>query len=89
MGSAERVALFRAESSRAKPCQIAACVGIQHIGTLDGKSLDLVTEGLDLASELGGFVGGDAGGDDRAADTTGATKEGLAGDVDVRNALVL
>lgn len=41
-----------------------------------------------MASELGGLVGSDTGGDDGAADTTGAAEEGLAGDIDVRHALI-
>lgn len=56
---------------------------------LDGKSLDLVAEGLDLASELGSLVGVDRGSNDRTADTTGAAEHVLAGDVDVGSALVL
>jgi hypothetical protein len=55
---------------------------------LDGESLDLVAQSLNLASELGSLVRGDAGSDDGAADTTGTAEKSLAGDPDVRDALV-
>ena len=53
------------------------------------ETLHLVTKRLDLPGELGGLVGGDAGGDDGAAHAAGAAEHRLAGDVDVRDALVL
>lgn len=56
---------------------------------LDGQTLDLVAEGLDLAGELAGLVGVDRGGNDGAADAAGAAEQRLAGHVDVRGALVL
>lgn len=56
---------------------------------LDGKTLDLVAEGLDLARELAGLVGVDGRGNDGAADAAGAAEQRLAGDVDVGRALVL
>lgn len=56
---------------------------------LDGEALDLVAHGADLASQLAGVVAGDAGGNDRAADTTGTAELGLVLDVDIRHVLVL
>jgi hypothetical protein len=50
---------------------------------LDHEALDLVLEGADLAHEVGGLVGGDAAADDSAADTAGAAKSHLAGDVNL------
>ena len=55
---------------------------------LNGKSLHLLLESLDLARQLGQLVGADAGGDDGSAHAAGAAQQGLAGDVDVRHALV-
>lgn len=54
-------------------------------GILDGKALNLVAHGSDLASKLAGVVAGDAGSDDGTADTTGTAKMHLAADIDVRN----
>lgn len=56
----------------------------QSFPTLDHESLDLVLEGADLAHEVGGLVGGDAAANNCAADTTGAAKSHLAGDVNLR-----
>lgn len=53
--------------------------------TLDHESLDLVLERADLAHEVGGLVGGDAAGDDSAADTAGTAESHLAGDVDLES----
>lgn len=60
-----------------------------HNGNLDSKSLDLVAQGLDLASQLTSLVGVDASGDDSTAHTAGAAEQRLAGNVDVGDALVL
>jgi hypothetical protein len=46
-------------------------------------------DGVDLALELAGLVGGDRGGDDRARDTAGTAEGRLARDKDVRDVLVL
>jgi len=56
---------------------------------LDGEALDLVAQGLDLASQLTGLVRVDAGRDDGTADAAGAAQHRLARDVDVGSALVL
>jgi hypothetical protein len=56
---------------------------------LDGKSLNLVAESLDLSSQLTSLVGVNASSNDRAADTASTAKQRLAGDVDVGSALVL
>lgn len=56
---------------------------------LDHESLDLVLDGADLAHEVGGLVGGDGGGDDGAGDTAGTAESHLAGNVDVRDVLIL
>jgi len=56
---------------------------------LDHEALDLVLEGADLAHEVGGLVGRDAAADDSAADTAGAAKSHLAGNVNVGSVLVL
>jgi len=50
---------------------------------LDHEALDLVLESADLAHEVGGLVGGDAAADNSAADTAGAAKSHLAGDVNL------
>lgn len=55
---------------------------------LNGKSLDLLLESLDLARKLRQLVGADAGGNNGTADTTSTSEQSLAGDVDVRDALV-
>lgn len=55
---------------------------------LNGQSLDLLLQSLDLARELRQLVGADAGGNDRTAHTAGTAEQRLAGDVDVRDALV-
>lgn len=59
----------------------------QSLRSLDHESLDLVLEGADLAHEVGGLVGGDAAADNCAADTAGAAKSHLAGDVNLRMAV--
>lgn len=56
--------------------------------SLDGKSLDLVTQSLDLSSKLTSLVGVDASSNDRAADTASTAEQRLARDVDVGSALV-
>jgi hypothetical protein len=58
------------------------------VAHLDGKSLDLLLESLDLARKLGQLVGADAGGNNGAAHTTSTSEQSLARDVDVRDALV-
>ena len=55
----------------------------------DRKTTYSKLDGLDLALELAGLVGGDRARDDGAADTTGATEGGLAGHEDVGHVLVL
>lgn len=56
--------------------------------SLNGQSLDLLLQSLDLARQLRQLVGADAGGNHGTAHTAGAAQQGLAGDVDVRDALV-
>lgn len=56
---------------------------------LDGKPLDLVPQGADLAGKLAALVGVDGRGDDGAADAEGAAEGHLGGHVDVGGALVL
>lgn len=56
-----------------------------NYNVLDGKTLDLVAHGSDLTGELGGIVGGDADGNDGAANTTSTAEESLARDEDVGN----
>ena len=53
------------------------------VGILNGEALDLVAHGSDLASQLARIVAGNAGRNDRSADTTGTAKVHLAADVDV------
>lgn len=60
-----------------------------HVNRLDHETLDLGLDGADLVGELGGLVGGDAASNNGAADTGGATKSDLAGDIDVGDVLVL
>jgi hypothetical protein len=50
---------------------------------LDSKTLDLVTHGPNLASQLARIVAGDAGRNDGTADTTGTAEMHLAADVNV------
>jgi hypothetical protein len=70
---------------RKTPCRIQTlCAKFFNIeNSLDHEALDLVLEGADLAHEVGGLVGGDAAADDSAADTAGAAKSHLAGDVNL------
>lgn len=56
---------------------------------LDHESLDLVLDGPDLAHEVTGLVGGDAGCDHGAGHTSRTTQRKLAGHVDVGHVLVL
>lgn len=60
----------------------------QQVPDLDGKSLDLLLESLDLARKLRQLVGADAGGNNGTAHTASTSEQSLAGDVDVRDALV-
>lgn len=55
---------------------------------LNGKSLNLLLQGFDLAGKLRQLVGADAGGNNGTAHTASTSKQGLAGNVDVRDALV-
>lgn len=74
--------------SPAMTSQIPALLS-QPVHPLDGKTFNLVAEGLDLASQLTSLVGVDASSNDGTAHTAGAAQEGLAGNVDVRSTLVL
>ena len=56
---------------------------------LDEEALDGVLEVIDLGLELAALVRGNGGSNDRARDTTGATKGDLGGDEDVGDVLVL
>lgn len=60
----------------------------QQMPDLDGKSLDLLLESLDLARKLRQLVGADAGGNNGPAHTASTSKQSLAGDINVRDALV-
>lgn len=60
----------------------------QQMPYLNGKSLDLLLQSLDLARKLRQLVGADAGGNDGTAHTTSTSEQSLARDVDVRDALV-
>lgn len=60
----------------------------QQMPNLNGKSLDLLLESLDLARQLRQLVGADAGGNDGTAHTASTSEQRLARDVDVRDALV-
>lgn len=55
---------------------------------LDNETLDLVLHLPDLSCKLRGIVGGDAGSNDGARDTTSASERGFGWDVDVCYVLV-
>lgn len=56
---------------------------------LDHQSLDLVLDGLDLALEVTGLVGGDAGSNHGAGNTGSTAESKLAGHEDIGGVLVL
>ena len=59
------------------------------IDILDHQTLDLVTDGANLGVQVTGLVGGDAGRNNGTRNTGSTAESQLAGDVDVRNVLVL
>lgn len=58
---------------------------LSKVKSLDGEALDLVTHSADLSSQLTGIVAGDAGSNDRSADTASTTEVHLAAHIHVRN----
>lgn len=57
--------------------------------SLDHQALHLDLDSPDLRRKITGLVGGNAGGNNRARNTGGTAEGQLAGDVDIRNVLVL
>jgi hypothetical protein len=57
------------------------------ICVLDHETLNLITQSVDLITQLGLLVGQDRSGDDGTGNTAGATEGNLAGNEHIRNVL--
>lgn len=72
-----------------KHSQSTCCTFCDRNPPLDHETLDAVLQLSDLRHQIARFVGGDGSRNDGARDTAGATKSSLAGNIDVRDVLVL